>query len=77
MADFGISIPWIILVTNRIMQLDGIDDDLLDDSEIDTSDTDSIRHVQTLDQNSKVVLFDYFHLTKFLQFTEFKLAWTQ
>ena len=22
-------------------------------------------------------LFDYFHLTKFLQFTEFKLAWTQ
>ena len=29
---------------------------------------------QTLDQNSKVVLFDYFHLTKFLQFTEFKLA---
>ena len=30
------------------------------------------RHVQTLDRNSKVVLFDYFHLTKFLQFTEFR-----
>ena len=28
-------------------------------------------------QKLSVVLLDYFHLTKFLQLTEFKLAWTQ
>ena len=35
--------------------------------------SNSSRHAQTFDQNSKLVPFDYFHLTKFLQFTEFRL----
>ena len=31
-----------------------------------------IRHAQTFDQNSKLDMFNFFHLTKFLQFTEFR-----